>query len=465
MNKEEIIELLKKKFKSWSEIDYDKTVDFILKMELSENQIINLIKKSGSHEEMYFYINNPRKTISLETSSSEGFIDSVKDVLTYTFEGWNNDLKYSIAQQLHKSVRKGNKDLHMELQYVHDFTLNLYETDLKLFNELSNSEIEQQKRFELFFEYYKKVRSKKVESEIETPLKKGIDKKIPDEAYNLLKGILLPKQLRLIEILWSAIQNPDLEISEEQKKRGTDRLKKIMKYVKDTFPSANNITEILKRIKERLKPHRNQLTSLLEFNTSSKDQEYLLQILDILDFIKKQEPLKAYRLSEIETESIYDLLGLFGWRSFHDSDYELPQRLPEIYYDTRKNIERFYNLPKATESTPDYFGVYLYDIVSDSTNEPIRATTEEGIIILFKDRIESGEKTLEEIDALRYIVLMHELGHWISHMATYNGKDKCFESTEWKNWELGYNYLPSPSKIKETFAQLFAYWKEKHLKN
>ena len=54
--------------------------------------------------------------------------------------------------------------------------------------------------------------------------------------------------------------------------------------------------------------------------------------------------LKAYRLSEIELETFDDLRSLFN-----EANYELPLRLPEIYYADLQMIKAFFDLPENDE--------------------------------------------------------------------------------------------------------------------
>jgi hypothetical protein len=72
----------------------------------------------------------------------------------------------------------------------------------------------------------------------------------------------------------------------------------------------------------------------------------------------------------------------------------------------------------------------------------------EGEIILYKDVIEAYVKNHDNIDEkdVRLIVLMHELGHWVSHWPIANNV----------NWRIGYN--TGHKKTHEAIAQTIAYW-------
>jgi len=146
--------------------------------------------------------------------------------------------------------------------------------------------------------------------------------------------------------------------------------------------------------------------------------------------------LKAYRFEESELKQMIQLRKLFQLNHF------ITDRFPEVYYDTFEKYERIFGKHKATiEDEPDYLGVYHYKHNRELTK------TLEGVIVLFKDRIEDFciRQSLG-IDDVRFIVLMHEMGHWLTHWS------KCND----QNWEKGYN--SEHKKTHESLAQLIAYW-------
>lgn len=161
--------------------------------------------------------------------------------------------------------------------------------------------------------------------------------------------------------------------------------------------------------------------------------------------------LNAYRFSSNELSKMGWFKGLFT-----DNGY-LIERFPEVYYDTFDNACKVYpNLErKENEDTPDYLGVYIYSYGDKICKEQCKST-EEGVIILFSDRIQDFSKRifstlskplLDIENAVREIVLYHEFGHWFSHWPPCDGM----------NWEFGYS--AEKDKIThETFAQLMAYW-------
>ena len=113
------------------------------------------------------------------------------------------------------------------------------------------------------------------------------------------------------------------------------------------------------------------------------------------------------------------------------------------------------------------FGVYK---ISENTTEPkcdCGMKINEGQIILFKDRIEKIASFIAHaenqnlnliIDTLRYIVLMHELGHWFTHWCMNFDIQKKANV----NWECGYYinaHASAPDKIThESLAQLICFW-------
>jgi hypothetical protein len=80
----------------------------------------------------------------------------------------------------------------------------------------------------------------------------------------------------------------------------------------------------------------------------------------------------------------------------------------------------------------------------------------EGVIVLFKDRILTYAERIDNKlalglsvieNSLKEVVLYHELGHWFSHWPLDDSKS---------NWKCGYN---SKDKIThESYAQIIAYW-------
>ncbi len=74
-------------------------------------------------------------------------------------------------------------------------------------------------------------------------------------------------------------------------------------------------------------------------------------------------------------------------------------------------------------------------------------------ITLYTKRIEEAAKGLNvSTDALRQVVLLHEIGHWITHKLHYNRQ--C--------WEIA-KYNSASTEVHEGWAQLLAWWVVKNI--
>lgn len=150
--------------------------------------------------------------------------------------------------------------------------------------------------------------------------------------------------------------------------------------------------------------------------------------------------LIAYRFSAEEMKKTLWLKDLF-----EDNGFTV-ERFPEVYYDTFEKACEVWPILKENkdeEETPDYLGCYIYN-GGNSINDP----SEEGTIILFSDRIKdfvSRKPGLTE-NCVRYVVLIHELGHWLSHWPCGNDL----------RWLYGFQ-LPN-KRTKEALANIIAYW-------
>jgi hypothetical protein len=171
----------------------------------------------------------------------------------------------------------------------------------------------------------------------------------------------------------------------------------------------------------------------------------------------------AYKLSRYELKYI-DKLYLF-----YKTKVSIPDsyRLPEIYegnflefknnslIDLRENVQEFPKEIKSIEvrnlndleeySNPDFLGFYMY------------YSGQEGKIFLYKDRIIECSKRISKnlnldhnktYSSLKFIVLIHELGHWFSHWVCCNDKG---------NFNLDF-YTRLSKETKESIAQLNVLW-------
>jgi hypothetical protein len=170
--------------------------------------------------------------------------------------------------------------------------------------------------------------------------------------------------------------------------------------------------------------------------------------------------LDAYRFSSEEMKKMLWLKDLF-----EDNGYTV-ERFPEVYYDTfDKACEVWDFLDKINheEGTPDYLGVYIpnYSEIKCEENCDLKIVNE-GVIVLFKDRILAYAERIDDKlalglsvieNSLKEVVLYHELGHWFSHWPLDDSGS---------NWKCRYYYdfkTEKADKIThESYAQIIAYW-------
>ena len=158
--------------------------------------------------------------------------------------------------------------------------------------------------------------------------------------------------------------------------------------------------------------------------------------------------MKAYRLSPDEIYHLKKIEKFGGHYSF--------QRWPEIYWgkppkNTHHQTEQLDELQPINIMDIDYLGMYVYE------------SNSEGHIELFKERIEDCADRIAidlELDFdttytdLCYIVLMHEMGHWLTHW--------CHKE-EYANRRI--KYIEQPTEVRETLAQLTVIWSFAELSN
>lgn len=201
--------------------------------------------------------------------------------------------------------------------------------------------------------------------------------------------------------------------------------------------------KLLSDIRGKLRIKKPEIGGLMSFiQTADADLEELKALLiEQLDFtLKTNINLTAYRFSDEELDKMMWLKKLFTDNGF---SFE-PNRFPEVYYDDFNKVkEQYPEIKSDQDGTPDYLGVYIYHLKGGASKEPCRKS-KEGIIVLLRDRIENYRRI--PTDDLRFAVLMHELGHWLSHWTYKKGY----------NWSIGYHL--TNDKTHEVFAQLFAYW-------
>lgn len=120
--------------------------------------------------------------------------------------------------------------------------------------------------------------------------------------------------------------------------------------------------------------------------------------------------IRSYRLSKTESDSIRMMINQFEYRRYSIPFFENCTRFPEIYYGDWKVVRNEFELNENEffdeNQNPDYLGVYVSRKAS-----PGKLGYDEGVIVLFKDRIERYcNHDSDRIDATRFVVLMHEIG-------------------------------------------------------
>jgi hypothetical protein len=243
---------------------------------------------------------------------------------------------------------------------------------------------------------------------------------------------LPPKQIRLIEIM--------VLLCEEKHETYFDFMQEVNKAAISSGMSYDDVRQTLSRLRKNMRG-KDEIKGLLSFTpvVHSIDDD----VIDIMiSFIPPTSPLlSAYRFSEEELDKMKWLKELF-----ENNGYSFdPNRYPEVYYDEFEKVKEVFPwINNGQEGTPDALGVYIYNFENGFGVKPCDKT-KEGIIVLFKDKIEQSFSDAE-VSSVRFVVLMHELGHWLTH---WSKRDNY-------NWTIGFHL---PNKFtKEAFAQLVAYW-------
>ena len=165
--------------------------------------------------------------------------------------------------------------------------------------------------------------------------------------------------------------------------------------------------------------------------------------------------LRAYRFNLFELNAIERLYALYGRKLSLD-------RLPEVYLSDYPELKELglagnkekdgdgfeRDISKSDLANPDFLGMYVYNY------------NIEGRVFLYRDRIDKSasffsnrlQMNFSEVrDMIKYIVLMHELGHWLSHRI-------CLENYTDIYTDLSKN-------LKESMAQLHIPWSLQGLSN
>lgn len=191
------------------------------------------------------------------------------------------------------------------------------------------------------------------------------------------------------------------------------------------------------RLREKLLDLNNKASlGLISFANQNpiKINTTITDFINYLDsqFIMKNH-LQAYRFSEQEMNKMIELKKIFEKNAFKID------RFPEVYIDEEYVLDE----KDYPNIDIDKLGSYRFQINNDNS-------TSEGIIIIYTKAIEiyCSLKSLNS-DYVKLIVLMHELGHWLTHFAKFEGT----------YWEKGYAGIDK--KTHESLAQLIAHWSVK----
>lgn len=158
--------------------------------------------------------------------------------------------------------------------------------------------------------------------------------------------------------------------------------------------------------------------------------------------------IKPYRFSDNEILLLNNVKSVYLKNGFGS------EMLPEIYYCNFDEATLNFELKESEISdeenyffNPDYLGSYQYSV------------SKEGIIFLYRDRILNAAHRIysknirifqsedEVIKLLKAKVLIHEIGHWLTHYCSLINKQDVMNC-----------YMVLPKIIKESMAQLTVLW-------
>jgi hypothetical protein len=271
---------------------------------------------------------------------------------------------------------------------------------------------------------------------------KDFFKKLAELDLRLAKYDLNAQAHQVLQILKELAENDHSSVSNYFKEV---REKAALKNI-----TYSNLRKIIERIREKLGADKDMRDGLMSFVPNEENTE-VANFLDIIISNIKVPALDAYRFSQEEMKKMSAMQNSFSENQLFTG------RFPEVYYnDFDDAAELFPSLKKnkRIDYTPDYLGVYISAIVENEL------MPEEGIIILFKKEIEKFSDGEYNIDDVRMIVLMHELGHWLTHMSTTVEESKENKTTIKKpipGWTYGY-FEPHLTLIIEGLANVITYW-------
>ncbi|MEN3045220.1 MAG: hypothetical protein ABDH37_08445 [Candidatus Hydrothermales bacterium] len=203
--------------------------------------------------------------------------------------------------------------------------------------------------------------------------------------------------------------------------------KKFLKIIKDKI---KEFEEIAKKIENKIFSFPSPtITSRIPYTPNKNERELITRALNIF---KKNgylySPLPEIYIS-LETPPIF----IF----YPELEEEVFEERKEIYEEKRPWKER--EKPE-TISIEDLLGCYI---------------PEKQMILLYQRGIEWEAKKYQiSEERIREIVLLHEIGHWITHLLPKQGVPP---------WPLEFYKLTSP-EVHEGWAQLITYWVVKDVK-
>jgi hypothetical protein len=196
-----------------------------------------------------------------------------------------------------------------------------------------------------------------------------------------------------------------------------------------------------------------------------QSQNFTNTDLEQQDMVEYQENSKekAYQFSEMELHSLMNLRKLFSRNQYTTDrfpevyDGDIPARSKEEQKLIDLGSDGIFELVK--KSWIDALGIYRFG--PHKNQDYNYEFTAEGIIIIDSKKIEQwvdiwNQNSSEEltVDDVRFVVLMHELGHWLSHWASR--KDKKDKDADLLQWNPGFEF---PNILtKEALANIICLW-------
>ena len=224
-----------------------------------------------------------------------------------------------------------------------------------------------------------------------------------------------------------------------------------------------------------------ELNGLKKIIQQSKDFDYVAPINDRIDKIKQffSTPIIKYIPDENELELINSLIDLFKANGFSS------KKLPDIYlsFETPPLFIKYPELDDMSRYIDEFFDRKRKErdkkIAEDERRKPEFYDIEEllGVyipnpkIILYARGLIWCAKTLSvDEKVLRTVVLIHEIGHWITHQLPPNKIEQWFKTQLLPNFKHKHKNISNISKwptehynktstnVHEGWAQIMTWW-------